>query len=305
MDRRIKFRQIEAFVEIAQQGSLKAAARALGLTQPAISKILRDLEDIMGAPLMERGRGGIRLTAEGELFLHAAEASLGALRQGFDGVERLRSGGARRIAVGALPSVAARVLPEAALGFQALAPETTLSLQDGPHGYLMDRLRSGALELAVGRMGPAETMRGISFTQLYSERVAFAVRKGHPLSGQASLAALRDYPAIYPEDEAAIRPLVARLFISKGMALLPQRIETVSGAFGRAMCLRSDAVWIISEGVIEGDVAAGRLEKLPVDAEATAGPIGVMARAGEGQSDAARLFVRSLREAVTRLGLEG
>lgn len=303
MDRRIKFRQVEAFVEIARQGSFKAAAEALGLTQPAISKILRDLEDIMGAALMERGRGGVTLTAEGEVFLAAAEASLGALRQGFDGVARLGSGAAGRIAVGALPSVAARVLPKAALGFQALAPEITLSFQDGPHGYLMDRLRGGALELVVGRMGPAETMRGITFTQLYSERVAFVVRKGHPLSGQGRLAALRDYPAIYPEDEAAIRPLVARLFISRGMAILPQRIETVSGAFGRALCRMSDAVWIISEGVVADDIAAGHLEKLPIDAEPTAGPIGVMARAGESHGGAARLFRRSLEEAVEALGL--
>lgn len=304
MDRRIKFRQIEAFVEIAQQGSLKAAAEALGLTQPAISKILKDLEDILGAPLMERGRGGIRLTAAGGVFLQSAEASLGALRQGFDGVERLRTGSAGRIAVGALPSVAARVLPEAALAFQKLAPEITLSFQDGPHSYLMDRLRGGALELAVGRMGPTETMRGITFTQLYSERVAFVVRKGHPLSGNANLQALRDYPAIYPEDEAAIRPLVARLFIARGMAILPKRIETVSGAFGRALCMKSDAVWIISEGVVADDVAAGRFEKLPVDAELTAGPIGVMSRADEPLSDAETLFIRALHTAVSALALE-
>ncbi|MFY9467668.1 MAG: pca operon transcription factor PcaQ [Lentibacter algarum] len=303
MDRRIKLRHIEAFAEIARHKSLKGAGEALGLTQPAISKILKELEDILGASLMSRGRGGVELSAEGAVFLKSAEASLSALRQGFDGVTRLKAGGAGALSVGAMPSVAARVLPLASLKFREKEPETVLKVEDGPHSFLMERLRAGALDLVVGRMGPPATMTGISFTQLYSEQVAFVVRTGHPLCGERRLAALRDQLVIYPTERAAIRPLVDRLFIAEGVAELPHRIESVSGDYGRGLTRASEAVWIISQSVVAGDIASGLLEQLPIETGITAGPVGVMTRAEEDVSPSAQLFRAGLSEAVSELGL--
>ncbi|WP_298679164.1 pca operon transcription factor PcaQ [uncultured Lentibacter sp.] len=303
MDRRIKLRHIEAFAEIARLQSLKGAGEALGLTQPAISKILKELEDILGVSLMRRGRGGVELSAAGSVFLRGAEASLSALRLGYDGVRRIQTGGTGALSVGAMPSVAARVLPLASQMFAAHEPETVLKVEDGPHAFLMDRLRAGALDVVVGRMGPPATMDGVSFTQLYSEQVAFVVRAGHALSGTTRLEDLHGHLVIYPSERAAIRPLVDRLFIAEGMGLPPRRIESVSGDFGRGLTRASAAVWIISQSVAAGDIASGQMEKLPLETGITAGPVGVMTRAEEGVAPAVQLFRASLRAAVTELGL--
>ncbi len=292
MDRRIKLRHIETFAQIARDGSLKLAGERLGLTQPAVSKTLKDLEQILGAELMSRGRGGVELTAAGRLFLRAAEASLGALRQGFDGTRQLVQGGGGRLGVGAMASVAARVLPQATLGFLKSDAATVLHVEDGPHGYLTDRLREGALSLVVGRMGPPKTMQGISFTQLYQERVVAVVRRGHALSGARHLAELHDHPLIYPSRDAAIRPLVDRLFIGEGLGVPQRRIESVSSEYGRALVRESAAVWLISESVVAADVASGVMERLPLVMELTAGPVGVMMRAGEAPSALAELSNR-------------
>ncbi len=88
MDRRIKFRHVQCFVEIARERSLKNAAEKLYLTQPAISKTLKELEEIVGATLMLRNRSGVSLTKEGEVFLHFSQMSLASLQQGLDGVEK-------------------------------------------------------------------------------------------------------------------------------------------------------------------------------------------------------------------------
>ena len=92
VDRRIKFRHIECFATVHREGSLKRACAVLSLTQPALSKTLKELETLLGATLMQRGRGGVRLTPEGQAFLEGAETSLAALRRGVDGVEALRRG---------------------------------------------------------------------------------------------------------------------------------------------------------------------------------------------------------------------
>ncbi|MCZ4260645.1 pca operon transcription factor PcaQ [Limimaricola sp. G21655-S1] len=304
MDRRLKFRQVEVFVEIIRRGSLKSAAEHLNLTQPAISKTLRELETHLGAPLLVRDRGGVALTREGAVFLQFAQMSIAALSQGLDSLEAARSGAAARLAVGALPSVAAKLLPEAVRIHAERAPGALLHLEDGPHGYLTSRLRDGALDMVVGRLGAAETMTGLSFTQLYSEHVLAVVAPDHPLTGTGDMGRIGEFPVVYPSEKSAIRPLVDRAMIAMGAGVPPQRIESVSGAFGRNMAMgEARAVWFISHGVAGRDLEAGRLVALPLDLAATAGPVGIMMRAEEEPMPAQRLLRQSLVDAVAALRL--
>ncbi len=303
IDRRIKFRHIQSFVEIARQRSMKNAAKALFLTQPAISKTLKELEAILGTVLMTRSRAGIELTPQGEIFLHFAGMSVAALRQGLDSVGQMQMRGQSLLAVGALPSVAARLLPETVLLFDELGSGAILSIIAGPHGHLVEQLRHGALELVVGRLGDPDGMHGISFTHLYPERVTFVVRPGHPLLRKPSIQRLPEWPVIYPTRDSAIRPLVERLLIANGVGELPNRVESVSGAFGRVYARRTDVIWIISAGVAALDLADGTLVELPFETDLTLGPIGLMTRAEEDPSPSARLFRRALAEAVSGLRL--
>lgn len=278
IDRRIKFRHIQCFVEIVRQRSMKNAAERLFLTQPAISKTLKELEEIIGCDLLIRNRGGVSLTKQGEIFLHFAEMSLAALQQGLDGVEQIGRGGKMTLAVGALPSVAARLMPEVSREFSALAPDVTLRIIDGPHGYLIDLLRHGQLDLVIGRLGPPETMKGISFTQLYNEYVEFVVRAGHPLLEDPDMRRLGNWTVIFPPEASAIRSLVERVLIAHGVGEIPHKIESVSGAFGRNFARMSDAIWIISAGVVAKEIADGSLVRLPFDNSITSGPVGLMTR---------------------------
>ncbi|MBV1862829.1 MAG: pca operon transcription factor PcaQ [Rhodobacteraceae bacterium] len=302
-NQRIKFRHIQCFVEIVRQESLKKAAERLFLTQPAISKTLKELEEIVGAVLLHRSRAGIRLSQQGEVFHHFAEMSLAALQQGVDGVEQIGKSGNARLLVGALPSVAAGLMPVVAKEFGKLSPATTLCISDGPHGYLIDRLRHGELALIIGRLGPPQTMQGLSFTQLYNEHVVFVVRPGHPMSKTGNLDDLADWPIVYPPENAAIRALVERILIANGIGELPNRIETVSGAFGRVYTRDSDAIWIISYGVVANELAEGRLVALPVDTSITKGPVGLMTRQDHEKTPEERLFHSALSKAIAQLGL--
>ena len=288
MDRRIRLRHLQAFVEIVRQGSLKRAAEELFLTQPAISRTLAEFEEIVGSPLLIRGRGGVRLTPEGQ-FLHGhALSGLAALSTGLAG---LAGGAGDRLRVGVLPSVAARLMPAVAAELLAVAPGVMLEVSDGSHEHLTKALRAGDLEAVIGRLGAPQTMQGLSFTQLYLEEVAVVVRPGHPILADPDLRRVGEHLVLYPTEVAAIRPLVDRLLLSLGQSLPPRRIETVSGAFGRAFTRDSDAVWFISAGVVARDVAEGRLVRLPVATRLTEGPVGVMTRANAPRTLAGTLFL--------------
>lgn len=299
----IKLRHLQAFLEIARLRSLTEAANSLNVTQPAISKTLKELETLLGVGLMERGRAGVALTAEGEIFRHYAGLSVAALGEGIDGIEQVRMGSDRLLRVGALPSVAASMVPAAAGQYLEHGRGATLDIVTGPNGLLLDQLRTGALHVVIGRLGQPDAMLGLSFQQLYSEQVVLAVRPGHPLLCDPDLARLPAFPVLFPSRAAAIRPQVERLMVANGIGRLPKRIETVSNAFGRSFTRATDAVWIISNGVVANDLAEGQLAALAVDTRLTLGPVGISTRAAETHTPDMLLFMSAMREAVSRRGL--
>lgn len=294
MDRRIKFRHLEVFCEVARSTTLKRAAEQLHLTQPAVSKTLKELEDIVGRVLVDRSRSGVRLTPEGELFLQYAEQSTAAIRHG---LRSLQGAGAAsgRLRIGALPSVASYFLPAAARTFAEDYPDTLLEVHEGPHLDLTARLRSGGLDLVIGRLGRPDSMTGLSFRQLYTEDVVVVARPDSEAIHVTSIGGLEAFRVIYPPKDSAIRPLVARSLIAQGVPLFSNRIESASSSFGRTLVLSDpNVVWFISHGVVAGDIAAGHLSRLPVDTSPTRGAVGIMTRADEISSTAVRAFARLL-----------
>lgn len=296
MDRRIKFRHLDAFSAIARSGSLKRAAEHLNLTQPAMSKTLKELEQIAGARLMDRDRAGVRLTAEGDVFLQFAEQSTNALRHGLRAV---RGGGglSDTLRIGALPSVAGTLLPRAVQRFTKGAPGTLVEIQEGQHHDLTAQLRSGTLDLLVGRLGRPDTMVGLTFRQLYTEPVIVVTTPLGPSASATSLSDLIGVRVIYPPQNSAIRPLVARAMISAGLPIFETRIETTSAAFARVTLVQDpSAVWFISRGVVQHDLDAGTLTALELRLDQTAGAVGITTRADTIATSAARAFTKALSE---------
>ncbi|WP_347185823.1 LysR substrate-binding domain-containing protein [Pacificibacter sp.] len=242
-----------------------------------------------------RDRAGVALTPEGQVFLQFAEQSTAALRVGIQNMANLNVDAGSTLSIGALPSVAAQILPKAVKGFLKVAPDTVVHIEEGSHSELTARLRSGSLDLLVGRMGRIETMEGLSFTQLYNEKIVAVVAPDSPLATSTKLAQLDDALVVYPPKDSAIRPLLARAMIASGLPIFKNRIETVSGSFGRALVLGSmDAVWFISHGVVADDLAHGRLTQLQIDLGTTQGPVGIMARSEEVAATHVHLFRQAL-----------
>lgn len=282
-DPRLRLRHLRCFLETARLGSLSAAATAMNVTQPAASKTLRELEEILGKPLFDRTRRRLTLNSAGRVFQTHAGAAMVALERA-EALVRDAPAQTVRLSVGVLPTAATALMPRAALAFRAAHPACLLRVSTGPNWLLMSQLREGSLDLVVGRMGSAQVMEQLSFIQLYSEEIAAIVRPGHPaLAAARPQKALADYPLILPPPGAVIAPLVraylARLDISAHAAAF----ETVSLAFGRRVVGASDAIWFISHGVVQDELSAGTLARLPLDGGLRGGPVGISMRA-EGPS---------------------
>jgi LysR family transcriptional regulator, pca operon transcriptional activator len=302
---RIKIRHLACFLEVANRRSFGAAAEALAITQPAVSKAIAELEAILGVAVFERSRRGVFLTGYGEAFQRYAGASLTALRQGVDSVSQAQVRGGHTLAVGALPTTAARIMPAAVQRAKAEGMGATLRIVTGPNEVMLTQLRQGALDLVVGRLSEPRQMQTLAFEYLYSEEIVFAVRPGHPLlaSGAAvDLGALADFTVVLPTLSSIIRPEVDRLLVSQGAARLPDVIESVSADFARRYTHLTDTVWIISYGVVAVDLAEGTLKRLPVNAPETRGPVGLTQRAEMPASVSLQILMKAIREVAAGEG---
>ncbi|KQV30806.1 LysR family transcriptional regulator [Rhizobium sp. Root1203] len=300
IDSRVKFRHLQTFVEVARQKSVMKAAELLHVSQPAVTKTIRELEEVLGVEAFERDGRGIKITRYGEVFLRHAGAALTALRQGLDSVSQERFGDAPPIRIGALPTVSTRVMPRAMELFLREKTWSRIKIVTGENAVLLEQLRVGDLDLVVGRLAGPEKMAGFSFEHLYSEQVVFAVRAGHPLltTKDSLFTSLGDYTVLMPTRASIIRPFVESFLIANGVASLPNQIETVSDSFGRAFVRASDAVWIISTGVVATDIADGLLAVLPVDTSETKGPVGLTMRTDSIPSTPLSILMQTIREAA-------
>ena len=297
IDSRIKFRHLQTFVEVARQRSVMKAAGLLHVSQPAVTKTIRELEEVLGVSVVERDGRGIKITRYGEVFLKHAGAALTALRQGFDSVSQALSGDATPIRIGALPTVSTRIMPKAMRLFLDEGTGARIKIVTGENAVLLEQLRVGDLDLVVGRLAASEKMTGFSFEHLYSEKVVFCVRAKHPLLSAGSVFPGLDlYPVLMPTRASIIRPFVDRFLIANGIAGLPNQIETVSDAFGRAFVRESDAIWIISEGVVAADITEGTLAALPIDTSETKGPVGLTMRTDATPSMPLAILMQTIRE---------
>jgi LysR family transcriptional regulator, regulator of abg operon len=185
----MKLQQLQAFVAAAHHRSLRAAARDLGLTQPAITHSIRELESTLNAELMVRSVRGIELTACGLALLPRAEALLGDMRRTVEAVEQVKGELAGKVSVGTMPSIALTVLPRALSAFRAAMPLVNLHLVETTVPEALTQLRNGTLDIAA--MHQVQALDGdLVQTPLFSSEFVVVMREQHPLAHAKSLSEL-------------------------------------------------------------------------------------------------------------------
>lgn len=295
---RLRLRHIVCFLEVARLGGIAKVAMELNITQPAVTKTIQDLEELLGTALFVRGYRQFTLTDAGKVFLHYALSSVNMLRQGCDILEDIEMSSAI-VRVGALPTASSSVLPVVVKEFAEQGIRAKLVVVTGLNDYLLSQLRLGDVDFVIGRMADPEKMTGLTFEHLYSEKVVLAVRPGHPLLEQPlQFSAIANYRLIVPTVGSIIRQPVEKMFLMHGVTKFDDAIQTVSSNFGRGLTCASDYVWAISEGVVRQDVEAGNLVLLPLDTAETAGPVGLTKRVDYTPSFAAEALMTILRSTV-------
>ncbi|MGQ7819170.1 pca operon transcription factor PcaQ [Metapseudomonas furukawaii] len=296
IDTRIKFRHLLCFLEVARQGSLARAANQLAVSQPAISKTLKELEELLDATLFDRSKSGASLTEAGLAFMRYAGPCVQALR---DGVSSLREGeyAAGTVRLGVLSTVEGLLVPEVVRRLHERHPSLVISVLTGPGAYLLSQLRVGELDLVVGRMTDNPEVQGLTFEHLYNESLTLVVRSGHPLLAPgADRRSLEGFPLVLPLAGTTIRKHADAFFVQSGISAPRQRLETLSLALSRRYVEAGDAVWIAPLDAVRLDLARGDLVELDLGFKEPGGSVGICSNASLPLSLAAHWTVETLRE---------
>jgi DNA-binding transcriptional LysR family regulator len=177
-------RRVLTFRAVAHERSFSAAARALALSQPSVSTQVAALERELGARLLEREPGGLRLTREGEILLVHADAIAERFALASAQLRETTQAERTRLRIGAFPTALAGFVPEAIALLRLRHPDVKVTLDEGT-GDLPARVRSGELHLALGFQDAAEPRRDVAGVQrhdLFRERFMVALAPDHPLA---------------------------------------------------------------------------------------------------------------------------
>ncbi len=185
MAMRLSFRQMQAFVATARLRSFSRAAHEIGISQPALSKAVSDLEADIGYALFDRTTRRVSLTTAGRQFLPSAERVINAYGSAREDLESLARGRGGRVAIACLPSVAFGLMPRVLSAFAADFPDITVDLVEQRADQVADSVQSGDVDIGISNV--VGEIKGLETSPLLSDRFALVCPAAHPLAAKMAI----------------------------------------------------------------------------------------------------------------------
>ena len=296
----MKLHQIRYLVAVAAQGSIRGAARALGVTQAAVTQGMRELETDCQLALFTRHSGGIGLNAAGRDLLLHGQRILEQLRQAEQEIARHRGGGApQRLSIGITPWVAQSLLARVLKPFREEMPHVQLEMLDGFSALAYPRLREGSLDLMIGRIAEPDEMVGLQATPFFTYDATVMARTGHPRARADSIHQLLEDDWLLnfaPDGETA---LMSQLFVQHGASVPRHRIHLAhSAALMLTLVQQTDMLTLCPWPLVETEALRGKVVALQLKERFAPRIVGVIRRAHEKPSLAAERFLAHFTEQV-------
>jgi DNA-binding transcriptional LysR family regulator len=261
----MRLSQIRDFLAVVDAGSIRAAARGLDISQPALTKSIRQLEQELGAVLVTRSVRGAVPTEPGLAFLARARAVSADLRRAREEIAQMNGAREGSLAIGSAPGPALGLLPDALVRLRSRWPLASIRVADVSPREVLPALRDGSLDLALSvRMGPlAEPPPYCHAEPLYLNEAVIIARRGHPLAGARQIAALAG--AEWVRTGAPGNPsALPDVFRAAGLPAPVYRVDCSSFLVAPALVARSDLLAVVPWQIAEREESAGRILRLRI-----------------------------------------
>jgi LysR family transcriptional regulator, regulator of abg operon len=295
----MELRQLKHFQEIVRAASFGQAAERLHITQPALSKSIRNLERSLGVELLERHPAGVTPTEYGNVFLEYAALVTSELERAAEQMAEMKGQGRGLVRVGAGTSVMQYLLPAAVKRFMAGADGARVTFVQGLRADLLPQLRRGELDLIVGSINLEREDEDLRAEPVLEDRLTIVADRAHPLAGaeRLKLDALVPFRWVLPDKGEAEGDRLTYAFRDAGLAPPECAVRTPSSMFMASLLKDSDYLSYLPKALIAGDPDYAHLVPLPV--ETTIWPrvvVGVTYRRRGVMLASTRRFINRLKD---------
>lgn len=304
LERRIGLGQLRALVAVDAAGNYSLAAARAGVSQPAIYRAVHELSELIGAPLTVRRGKTVQPTLAATRMLRFVRLALSELAAGLDELAALRSKGAGRVTLGALPLARAILLPQVLARFARAHPGATVNVVEGPYAEMLAHLREGGLDLLVGALRDPAPVNDVVQTGLFDDDPVIVGRVGHPLLREPGFGfpRLLDYPWVVAAVGAPVRARWERMFRDQGLEPPRLRIECGSVLIIRGLLLEDDWLTLMSRDQFLFEHRAGLLCEIGMAGAGVRRRIGMTTRADWRPTRLQSAFVETFRAVCAERG---
>lgn len=294
---KLNLHQLHVFQAVAEAGGIRAAARLLGLTQPAVTYIVRELERTVGAALLQRTRGGIELTAMGSALHQRAILLLSEMRRTEDELAQLRDGTGGSLCIAFSSGAAIRVLVPTLNRFRQLRQGVSIELHEITLLDAKMQWRSARYDFAVISELDEPPADDLDRKVLFTSPMIVTARKGHPLAGARTLRDLRSCPWVMPSYGSRI---IGTAMEHAGAAAPDDILLCQSLQFSLSILRGTNALTLYSSALHDDPLVSEGLIGIRVQEALPRMRVSLVVRNLACLTPAAHLFIRCLREASVR-----
>jgi len=293
----ISRQRLLVFAELVEQHHMGAVADSLGISQPAASQSLREIETSVGSKLFIRGPAGMQPTPLGALLGMHIRRALAEIRAGEVEIQSLRGAITGRVAIGSLSLGRTRLLPKAIIQLSNDYPDLTVTTVEGAFEHLAMRLRAGDIDFILGALRPPEHTIGLTREVVTHDVLSLVAGKSHPLARKRKLTFgdLASADWVLPPHGAPTRELLDNALRNHGLHEPRVVVETADLAITRGILVGSNMLTAVSAHLFHEEIAAKTLVELPLALPETRRAIGILQRSASSPSLAAQLLMANIR----------
>ena len=277
---RLKTRQLLLLLHLAEHGSVLRAAEAASMTQPAASKLLAEMESLLGVKLFERHARGVVPTWYGQALIRRARAAMTELSRAHDEIAALRSGQMGQVSIGTVVNPGTNLVPQAIAAVKREFPDLLVRVEMDYSRPLVAKLVAGQLDMVIGRILGPDGLADLEFEPLADEPHSLIARTGHPLTRRRRLehADLLEFGWILPPSASLLRSRMDAMFLEHGLPWPQNIVETSALPVITNLLRNSDLLTALPVDSVAPYTQANMLTVLPIELGVSIESFGIIRR---------------------------
>ncbi|BDT59491.1 galactose-binding protein [Massilia varians] len=300
---RLKTRQLLLLIALDDYRNIHRAAEELHMTQPAASKQIKDLEEMLEVRLFERLPRGMEPTIYGETMIRHARMALTSLALAHDDLVALKAGLSGQVEVGVIMSPAMALLPRAIARIKEQAPLLRIGVHLEPSNVLLDKLQRGTLDFMIGRILEKEDSSGLVYEELTEEPACAVVRPGHALleAKDLRLEDIADQPWILPPPGSILRHRFDMMFRRAGLQPPVNVVDTTALLLITTLLQQTDSLHVMPQEVAQYYASLNVMRILPIELPCKMDAFGIIRQQDHLLAPGADLLLKQVRLAASEI----